>query len=270
MTDQEFQIIRKGFDRYVQGFQTADPDVQRNFDLKRVHSLHVSDEAEALAESLGLNAEETGWARVMGLLHDVGRFEQYRKYQTFVDSRSEDHAALSVNVLQTGDILNGQSRPWVDLLLKAVSYHNRYRLPEHETPEVLFYTRLLRDADKLDIFRVVTEYYHRKSGTRNPAIELNLPDTPEVSPGVLSDLQNRRSVDKRHVRTLNDFKMLQIGWVYDVNFAHTCRQILQRGILDRIEAVLPQTQVIQDTLEAARCFLAEKSDAPVMPKKQPS
>jgi len=260
MTDREFKKIRKAFNSYAAEFQTANQDIQQNFDLKRIHSLYVAEEATALARSLGLNNEEIRWARIMGLLHDVGRFEQYRQYQTFVDSRSQDHAALSVAVLKAGSILDGQPRPWIELLLKAISYHNRYQLPASESPEVLFYTRLLRDADKLDIFRVVTEYYHRDSGPRNPAIELGLPDTPEVSPGVLRDLQECRSVDKRHVCTLNDFKLLQVGWVYDVNFPHTGRQILQRNILDRIEAALPQTSVIQETFETARRFLAGRAD----------
>ena len=254
--------IRDSFDRYVERFRSADPDVQRNIDLKYRHSRHVMAEAAALARSLGLDAEQTRWARVMGLLHDVGRFEQYRRYHTFVDTASEDHAALGVRVLQTETMLNGHPRVWIDRVLKAIAYHNRYRLPVHEAPEDLFYARLLRDADKLDIFRVVIEYYHRSSGRRNPAIELDLPDGPEPTPEVLRDLHEGRSVDKHFVRTLTDFKLLQVGWVYDINFAFTYRQILQRGILDRMAAALPRGRAIRETLAAIEDFVSARARGP--------
>jgi hypothetical protein len=68
-----------------------------------------------------------------------------------------------------------------NLLLSVILYHNRAELPEDETEGCLFFAKLLRDADKLDIWRVVTDYYHNKNGHQNSSIELDLPDIPEIS-----------------------------------------------------------------------------------------
>jgi hypothetical protein len=109
----------------------------------------------------------------------------------------------------------------------------------------LFFTKLLRDADKLDIWRVVTDYYHRKNDRRNGAIELDLPNTPGFSEEVYQDLMNRRIVDINHVKNLNDFKLLQIGWIFDINFDTTMQAIKSRRYLELIRDVLPKSEKIQ-------------------------
>ena len=104
-----------------------------------------------------------------------------------------------------------------NLILCSIRYHNQASLPREETKTCLFYSRLIRDADKLDIWRVITDYYHRKNGRRNVALELELPDTPGISKEVYRALMNRQSVEMKHVKNINDIKLLQAGWVYDIN-----------------------------------------------------
>jgi hypothetical protein len=103
-------------------------------------------------------------------LHDTGRFEQYARYKTFVDSQSVDHAVLGVGILEKNEILCSLDEPTQDFILRTIRYHNRAILPREETETCLFFTKLLRDADKLDILKVVTDYYSQQNGNRNGAL----------------------------------------------------------------------------------------------------
>ena len=206
-----------------------------------------------------MNEDEQCLSEMIALFHDIGRFEQYARYNTFLDSRSLNHAEFGVKILREKGVLNSLDASSRELILKAISNHNRATLPRHEDKACLFFSRLLRDADKLDIWRVVTEYYRRKAnGEQNIAIELDLPDTPGVSYEVSRALKAQKIVDIRSMENLNDFKLLQVGWVYDVNFVPTFRRLRQKGYLDVIRKALPESDVIREIFATVESYMDEK------------
>jgi hypothetical protein len=144
-----------------------------------------------------------------------------------------------------------------EVILRSIKYHNRPSLPREETAVCLFFSRLLRDADKLDIWKVVTDYYHRKDGKRNGALELGLPDAPGFSGEIYQDLMHKRIAEIRHVKNLNDFKLLQIGWIFDINFEATIDRIQERRYLEMIRDVLPPSKEIKDIFGVVHSFLVE-------------
>lgn len=247
--------LKRWFEEYADTFHTEDPEHARNIDLKIEHTRRVCTEILDIGRSLHLDNKDLRLAEVMALFHDVGRFEQYAHYGTFDDLKSEDHAKLGVKVLNNSAVLEGIHRNTRQLILRVIGYHNGRTLPEHETKACLFFTKLLRDADKLDIFRVVTDYYRKKDGTRNGSIELDLPDAPEVSEEVCADLAAGRIVKTASLRTLNDFKLLQMAWIYDVNFPRTFQLIRDRGYLEVIRNALPQSETIADIYDKVLAYL---------------
>lgn len=236
--------VKKWFTDYVSMFHYDEHQKQQIIDMKIWHTRRVGSEISALGTKLGLNDNELRLAEIIAMLHDVGRFEQYARYHTFVDGRSENHAELGVSILQGAGILDKCDNATRDLIVRSIRYHNRATLPSEESEECLFFSRLIRDADKLDILKVVTEYYSRVEKTRNRAIELDLPDTPGFSEPVCNDLLNRGIVNIEHVNNLNDFKLLQIGWVFDINFQPTLDAVRERRYLEIIRQVLPQSDRI--------------------------
>ena len=252
---------RDWFDNYVRSFTTEDREFQQNIDMKENHTLRVCDEIKHLGEDLGLNNGNLSLAEILALFHDIGRFEQYSRYRTFVDRDSEDHAALGVKILTENNVLAGIDDPKQNLILRSISYHNRATLPEKETSECLFFTKLLRDADKLDIWKVVTDYYRRKNRRRNPAIELGLPDTPGISEKVYEALIKEKFVNAVHLNNLNDFKLLQIGWLYSINFSPTFDRIKERRYLDTIRDHLPRTEQIDRIFSVVQNYLTRSLDA---------
>jgi len=249
--------LKEWFTHYVQTFKYGDRELKQNTILKEEHTLKVCHEMITLAEQLGLNTNERRLAEIIALFHDIGRFEQFARYNTFIDKQSENHAELGVKILKNYGVLNKFEDSIESLIFRTIRYHNRAILPPDETETCLFFSKLLRDADKLDIWRVVTDYYHRRDGKRNGAIELDLPDTPGISDEVYEDLMNKKIVNIHHMKNLNDFKLLQVGWVFDLNFAATYRAVRSRGYLEKIREVLPVSDKINSIFAVIHSHLDE-------------
>lgn len=230
--------LKTWFEKYVKRFHSQKTEVNKNITIKIEHTKRVCIEILAIANSFGLCCEELYLAEVIALLHDTGRFEQYAKYGTFKDGISEDHAALGVRIIKENDILNGINETTQSLILRTIAYHNRANLPVKETDKCLLFLKMLRDADKIDIWRVVTNYYYRNGNKRNNSIELDLPDTPEFSKNILEDIIAGRIAKTNDMKTLNDFKALQMSWIFDINFPHTFKIIQERKYLEKIRDTL--------------------------------
>ena len=240
ITPPDLKHLKAWFTAYAATFCRGDVEQQRNGRLKEEHTHRVCREIVDLGEQVGLDAHQRALAETIALFHDIGRFEQYAHYRTFRDGISENHAHLGVAVLEKEGVLSGLALPLQSIILQAIAHHNVAVLPQAENEAWHFYTRLLRDADKLDIWRVVTEYYETAALQRNETIELGLPDSPGYSPQVVEDLRGRRIVRVNHLRNLNDFKLLQMGWIFDINFAPTMLRVRERGYLEKIRKGLPR------------------------------
>lgn len=241
INEEHLTRFRSWFSNYVGSYPATDPVV-----LKKEHSLKVCREILSIGSKLNLDTERMLLAETAALFHDIGRFEQYNRYRTFVDHKSENHADLGVKVLREKEILDLLDKRSRDVIFKSILNHNRLHIPEGETESVVFFSKLLRDADKIDIYRVVTDYYRDPSADRSAAIELDLPDIPDVSDEILHGLRTGRPADHQRLKSLNDFKLLQLGWVYDVNFKPSLQIIHDRGYLKLLREVLPQSVAIDE------------------------
>ncbi|MBK7711617.1 MAG: HD domain-containing protein [Bacteroidales bacterium] len=236
--------LKAWFSEYVESFSSDDKEVQQNIALKKGHTKRVFNEISKIGTQLGLNEEEMNLAGTIALFHDVGRFEQYSRYRTFMDSRSEDHAELGIKILDQHNVLKNLDAETGELIRCAIRFHNKPSLPVGKTETCLFFTKLLRDADKLDIWRTITGYYYRKNGKRNDSLTLDLPDTPGISAEVYEDLMNSRIVNLKSVRNLNDLKLLQTGWIFDINFSPTLEYLKKYRYLEKIRDVMPESEEI--------------------------
>jgi hypothetical protein len=262
MDEETLKEISRWFSWYVQTFKSGDPEKDRNIVLKEEHTGRVRGEIREIGESLGLGDEDLRLAEAMALFHDLGRFPQYALYGTFSDRRSCDHAALSVKVLTENRVLAALDPSEKDLILKAISYHNRAALPEDEPERCLLFSKLLRDADKLDIWAVLLDYYHRREeGYRNEALELDLPDHPEISEDIYKDIMAGEIVKAKNLRSLNDFKLLQASWVFDINFWPALLAVRDRRYLERTREFLPGSGKVDRIFDLLQSRLEERIEA---------
>jgi hypothetical protein len=246
MEKQQLDNIKEWFDGYVSGFYGDDEYINANIELKDKHSRLVCQESMYLANELGLTEQQKRTAEMIGLLHDVGRFRQFKEYRTYNDPRSISHSDLGVKVLRENNVLAGLTDDEIKLIEKAVRFHGIKQLPAKLQGETLLQCQIIRDADKIDIFRVVTEYYEQyKNDPESFKLELELPDEPWYSDEVLQKVLNRQLISYKSLKTWNDCKLLQLSWVYDMNFAATLRRVKEKRFLENIIDFLPQNDDIK-------------------------
>jgi hypothetical protein len=255
MNQEDLKNLKIWFDEYVSGYFTDDPGYSYPFRLKKNHTRRVCENIVMLGKAMNLSDYELILAETMALFHDVGRFEQYAKYGTFSDIASENHAKLSLQQLAIHGVLSENTKNEKRFITKSIAYHNAAALSDVTDEKELFYMRLLRDADKLDIWKVFIDYYQERDNFQSSAIELNLPDDPVWSGKILEAMINKKIARLEDLKTLNDFKLLQISWVYDLNFAPSFKAIENRKYLNQLEAILPKSTDIADAVAIAKSYV---------------
>lgn len=235
---------------YVAGFYGNDEFLNANLKLKEKHSQRVCEEMSYLTGKLGLTENQKRIADVISLFHDIGRFEQFVKHRTYSDFRSENHCLLGVEVLRREKVLEQLDSREKELIEKAIEYHGMIELPADLEEDSLLFSKLIRDADKLDIFYVVLGYSRQyRDNPEKFKLGLEFPDEPWCSAEVVEGLLRGRRIDYSRLRTLNDMMLCQLGWVYDVNFTATLKRIKRRRFLEKIFDFLPKTEDINNVRE---------------------
>lgn len=255
-------------DEYMKSFYCDDQDIMFGIRMKEKHTGYVTAHARELALHLKLDEQDAGLAELTGLLHDVGRFRQWQLYKTFVDAQSEDHADLGVKVIRELPFFGKLTEADREVLLFAIGNHNKKEIQQTNSKRKLLFARLIRDADKLDIFRVLAPYLtvDKDAGQQSAAIQRfmkgpNGEATGEkgiFAPGFLERFVNGQQVDYTMIRTNEDRKLVRLMWVYDVNFAWTLQRIRDKGYIDAIIANLPQLPQVELGVQRLKKYVAEK------------
>jgi len=245
MNRDDLSFFYSWFHSYIISYYSKDSYVQMNIKLKEEHTYRVCKNIGMIGRDMNLGEKQLQIGEIMALFHDLGRFEQFKRYKTFNDRRSQNHAQLSVEILKRTEVLKRLPAGEETIIYKAISYHNLFILPAEESSLCLFYTRLLRDADKLDIWSTVIDYYGKRHLHPNPALELELPDTPEYSQECIDSIMNNRCIDTSKIKTCNDMKLSLLSWIFDINFLPTYQYIQHHRYIDRIIELLPNTEEIR-------------------------
>jgi len=238
--------LKRWFDAYTSRFFGQDEYVNMHLRLKQEHTRRTCEEILYLAGRLALDDNQTRIAKAVALLHDVGRFPQFANYRTYNDTRSVNHGCLGVDVLHRECVLEAlepEERRWIET---AVARHGRKSLSTDLNGPALLFLKLIRDADKLDIYRIVADVYRRRA--EDPAglsFEIELPDEPRITPDVLDAVLAGRLIEHASLRTLNDVRLCQIGWVYDMNFAASLERLKAGGLLEELFGYLPRDEKMQ-------------------------
>ena len=244
MNADALQSLKTWFQNYVHSCSLSVQEDQRNIAIKREHTHQVCLNAVRIAEELRLDQQEIRLAEAVALFHDVGRFSQYQQYKTFDDSISVNHAVLGAKLLVGHDVLQDLPKHDQDIIVRSVTLHNVFSLPNGLDEKSLLFARLVRDADKLDILRVVIEYFRQDEGDRAEAVALGLPDLPGYSQAVLACLARGELARKDALTNQNDFKLLQLAWLYDLNFTCSLRMVEERGYIRMLAEMLPRNEEI--------------------------
>ena len=226
----EIQKLTDLYNAYVDTYRGADGKLPPMMELKRIHTAHVVANARLIAEGEGFDAETARVCGAAALLHDTGRYEQLKRFNTFRDSDSVDHAVFSHDIVKEKGWLDGD--PQRETILTAVLVHNRRDVPDGLDPLTEAAVHTVRDADKLDIFRVLEHQIATTDWRHNCKAFWNLPTTVRPNPAVVAAIRAGRPVDYQNIKSLADFVLIQVGWMRSgLRYATSRRICMERGHL---------------------------------------
>lgn len=214
------------FNNYVKNYDLNN----ENINLKFHHSHRVKQIAEEIAKSLNLSEEEIKLAKLIGLLHDIARFEQYTRYHTFSDLKSIDHGDFGVEILKKDSFIRKfvETNQYDNIILKAVKNHNKFKIEKGLTENELLFSKIVRDADKLDIyFEILTMFY------KTPE------DMAPVENGVISNeymekiLKNEKIERKINQNKIDSFILL-LCFVFDYNFKYSFEIMYKEDYINKL------------------------------------
>jgi hypothetical protein len=239
------QDLYTWFSGYVKSFYSTDDLVQPNIILKEQHSLIVADMCRNLAHSLAMSEADTRLAEAVGLCHDAGRFRQFTIYHTFRDSLSVNHGSFGVEELRVAGVDRIAGPEEWQIIAFAVGCHNAMAIPDQPDPRRTTYAKMVRDADKLDIYRVLP-----------PQLA-----SDGYSTELFDQLLTGGLINYERVKTAADYNLVMLSWVYDINFSWTLQQISCRGYIPRLLETLPPSPQLSRLQEKLADYIASRTEA---------
>jgi hypothetical protein len=238
MTPELLNRLTGRFRDYVDRYR-MDGALHPMHQLKLEHTIRVAADARAISAGLNWPEEEVCLAEAVGLFHDVARFPQFKQYRSFSDTDTVDHGDLGVQTLEKEKLLDGVAAEPRALILHSVQYHNKKDLPSSLTAHEEKHLRLIRDADRLDIFFVCWDSIKTGHIHDHPEIIMNIDFNGPPTPAVLEQFERGEKIDYRCMKSMADRFILQLSWIHDLSYASTKRLVRERGILDKFIDVMP-------------------------------
>lgn len=227
---------------YMLSFESEDDNIQQNYTLKREHTNRVIGYTEVLTRSLELDMDMVLTAQLAALLHDIGRFEQYKQYQTFNDSESLDHAELGVGLIEVKEWLKNLPEDIQLNIKNAVLFHNKQSIPKTDNEELFLLSKIIRDADKLDIFAFTIKESLQKN--KNHLLTSELENSSAIAFPIIKSILAGKIPDKKEMKTTADFKLILMSYVFDINFKKTYLIINEKKYLKILFDMLPKNDKV--------------------------
>lgn len=212
------------FSEYVKNYDYKDPQVQ----LKIKHIERVTKVARELAITLGLDDEDVELAELIGLLHDIGRFEQIKNFHTFIDKDSINHGEYGAKVLFEDGLIRNfiKSSEFDGLIKKAILNHNRSAIEPGLTDRELLHAKLIRDADKTDIYYVWTVEDISSIFRKDDISDEVLSDT------IYKQFIEEKAINYADIRSGVDLVVANFAYVYDFYFKPSMTIIKNKNYLE--------------------------------------
>jgi len=197
-------MLEEQFDKYTSNYDLTNINLKSKYN----HSYRVMNLMIKYATLLGWNQEDIELAKIIGLLHDYGRFEQYRIYNSFIDLETVDHADKSVEELFDKNEIAGFTNRVedYDLIRFAIKNHNKLNIEYTDNKEYIKFAKLIRDADKVDIMYVLTNEIIRKGTDEGYTEE------------AMEYIRNYKNIPRVCVKNDNDRILVDISFVFDLNY----------------------------------------------------
>ena len=254
----DFKLAEKSFQEYLKNYDINDGSIA----LKIKHTYEVVKKSEYIANGLRLDKENIELAKIIALLHDIGRFEQIKEFEEFNDKKIE-HAEFGVKVLFDNSLI----RKFIDedkydnIIYKAIYNHNKYKIEENLNEKELLQCKIIRDADKLDNFSVKEK---DKLEDMFPKIYNEKTINYEtISEKVYEDFMQHKCIKLEDRKTIIDYWVCVIAFIFDLNFNISLQYVKENNYIDilvnRIEYKNDTTkQKMEDIRKCAKEYIDDR------------
>ncbi len=219
---------KKAFKEYIQNYDINNPKVK----LKIAHIERTANIARKTAESLNLEKEDIELAELIGLLHDIGRFEQIKRYNTFVDHLSENHAELGVNILFKENLIRKfiEDDKYDRIIELAIINHNKDKndITKNTTEKEDLHIKLIRDSDKTDIIYLLT-FEDKKAAWEKEDLSEEV-FTEEIYREFIED----KNIFYTNMKTYADRLIGHFAYVYDFNYEYGLKIVYENKYYNKI------------------------------------
>ena len=206
-----------------------------NYDLnndkiksKVEHSYRVAKISRKIAKDMNLNEEKQQLAELIGLLHDIGRFKQYETFKNYNVISQFDHGDYGAELLSHEIRKYIETSKYDNIIIKAVKNHNKYKIEENLTDEELFFSKLIRDADKIDIlYECISIFWKGKEESINQSI---------LSNEMYEQFKKQKliKIEKdRNYNTIDDM-LITLAYTFDINFKESYKYIKEQDYINKI------------------------------------
>lgn len=233
----DFQKARTAFRGYVSQYDESIPSIR----MKIIHTYEVMKCSDYICEQLGLNQEDKELAALIALLHDIGRFEQWMRYESFADYKTIDHALFSSQLLfNEGLIREFITDTQYDQIIKdAIEQHNKYKIDVGFDERTLLFIHLIRDADKLDNFRVKDE----EDIETTLYVSLEQVNQEKISPEIFDQFYHQQLIYGPTRITHLDMWLSYIAFIFDLHFIESLQYIKENNWVNRsFDRLHPQNE----------------------------
>lgn len=194
------------FKKYVSNYDLNDKDIKLKYD----HCIRVMNLSYKYAKLLGFTKADIELATLIGLLHDIGRFEQISKYGSYNDLKVMDHADYGVKQLFKNGLIKKfwKNEDDYDLIKFAIKNHNKLSIANTTDERMLKHAKLIRDVDKIDIFYLAGVLDETKKRASNDKINDN----------IVRNILNHKLGSRKDVNNTNDEIAINYSFVFDLNY----------------------------------------------------
>ena len=202
---------KEAMNQYLKQF-----DINNNrIHLKMVHTYEVMKTSEYIARNENMNILDIRLASLIALLHDIGRFEQLRRFDSFNDSII-DHTTLGLEILFKGNKIRSfiEDDRYDRIIYFAIKNHSLYALQDDLDEKCLKHAKIIRDSDKLDNFRVKNiEMIETLFGISQEKFCNQM-----VSKNIINDIIEHRLIRKEDRNNELDMWVSYLAFVFDLYY----------------------------------------------------
>ncbi len=223
----DIEKAKNEFKEYVKNYNLEDGKIA----LKIGHILRVTEKSRKIAENLKLEVEDINLAELIGLLHDIGRFEQVRVYNTFYDKDSINHGEYGVKILFEDNLIRKfiQDDCYDDIIKKAILNHNKPRIEDGLADRELLHAKIIRDADKLDIYyTLLTEKLENSYGCKDMSKE-------KISEEIYHEFRENHMINYKNLKTNADMLVAHIAYIFDFYYNYSLNIVRENNYIEKIE-----------------------------------